>query len=309
MVKLAENHENKLQNVLNNSIELRSMNAFTDTNNVPVIPQQVSDKIFEIVSEIAPLYAQSQKFEGVGTISVPVEKAEPEDAELLAEGIASVPVDHEIDTVELKPKRLTASLSATNQLINGSTAGLETYFSNYLGRRIGNKLDNVILNGQSNSDKTPVDMLGVYKFVDGSASVQTAEAAQLADAVITEYASLKQEYINGAMWVMTRDMFDKLLHLKNTQGDYYLVQWSQAQGYVLLGLTIQISEHAKADSVLLINPAAALASFTSKDINIASVNNDSQTLLSDTTLFVACAHVHVAPVSLEPICLLNITEA
>ncbi|PFD94000.1 phage major capsid protein [Bacillus anthracis] len=279
---------NDLQEFLKDG-ELRSLQA--GTNGAPLVPTEIAQEMIKKVSEQSGIFGKAKQFTTTGKLDIVVEDKIGE-AEILEEGLDITDVDPEFHVETLDTKRVGASIKMTKKMVHNSAVDIEGYATDNISRRIAQKLENEALNGKTQGKNS---FKGLY------ASVPAKEIELTAEKIIDMVADLPTVYAENAEFVVNRGMLKKLLQLKNTDGDFRLVDFVQGFGYQMLGLPISVSEFAKDGVIALVNCQEALATLVGPEITIDAVSQDEKNRRAGTVTVIGDLYADMLVVNPEAV--------
>lgn len=216
-------------------------------------PEKYIEEILREVDKQAILYNRVRKIpvNGSGSLGVPYEKTDATAAEWTNE-IPSTEIGYdkawEFGKRQLAPTDLVKQILVTKKLLATSAFSIDTLAKDRIAEKLTDAFENSILNGTGENQP-----LGVFTASDDgiptSRDVATADTAITADDLINVKMSLRPEYRNKAVWVMSTEILKQVMLLKATDGRY-LWQPAIAQGEpsTILGLPVIESEYAPSET-------------------------------------------------------------
>ncbi|KYZ68039.1 capsid protein [Bacillus sp. GZT] len=254
--------------------EVRTMT--TDTGTITV-PTSLSNVIVEKLVEQAPLFQRAKGFTPVsGTLEV-LREQNIGDATFVGEMENASTADFTFDKITLEQRRAATAIELSQQLVNDSGINVIDYAVNVLTRRLARKIDETVLNG----DKTKKQFEGILT----STEVETFTTSNANNIELDELLDLTlavhPEYLEGAVFIMGRQAFNKVAKLKDAQGNYHVVK-DVVNGrpvYKIFGHEILIQDKMPefktgAISVVFVNMSEAYATMIKKSAQLKRISDD-----------------------------------
>lgn len=296
-------------NKMNNEMEIRAVDQFirnqdgeelraVTTGASPgamTIPTYLHDEVVEKLFEVAPLFAMSKNFTPVnGFLEILREQSLGEAAEFVNEMSTVGANDFTMDKIKLEQRRVATSIELSQHLINDSGIDVVKYATNVLIRRMGQTLDRTVLKG----DKTLGQFEGLLKSESiGETSATTATGITI-DNLLDLYTSMNPEFVKGAVFVVSRPVFNLIAKLKDGFGHYHLVRDVAENGvtYKLFECPVLINDAmppaiANQRSVFFANFAEGYATMTKKGMELKKIDNDSVQASKGATLLILDAYM------------------
>lgn len=272
--------------------ELRATTNPVTTNGAPgslTIPTHLSNMIVELLSEEAPLFARTKNFTPVEGMLEILRERDLGIGGFVGE-MKDLPYsDFELDKVTLSQKRVGSAIELSQQLVNDSGIDIVNYSMGILARRLGSTVDNSILMGNNTTE---------FQGIIPEPTIEGITSASSTDFTIDElldlYNSMHPRYIKGAVFVVSRQAFNKIAKLKNDKnGEYYLVRDVATTGpsYTLFGQPVLVQDNmpsvaAGKRAVLFINFSEGYATMTKKGLNLQHISGDTKQALRGSHLLV-----------------------
>lgn len=250
-----------------NFLRKRGDSNITKDDNTAVIPKTIVKKIVDKIKDISPLYRDAEKFDIVGTVSIPYVDAANDN---ITVAYASEFTDLEAKSTKLLSVDLKGYLAGvlakvSMSLLNSTDLDLVDFVVNKMATAAATFIDSEIL---APSDPT-------HKVTGAAAATQIVYAgstsAITADVLIRLKNKLKSAYQAGAYFVMNSDTLTACQLLKD-KNDRYLFNDDIVEGFsgTILGKPVYVSDQcpgieANANAIYYINPAQALAVKTVED--------------------------------------------
>ncbi|WP_242068876.1 phage major capsid protein [Bacillus tropicus] len=277
--------------------ELRAMDAPVTTQGTPgslTIPTQISNMIVEKLVEEAPLFSRTKNFTPVNGFLEILRERDLGTAGFVGEMEDVTKNDFELDKVTLNQKRVGTAIELSQQLVNDSGIDIVNYSMGILARRLGSTVDNSILNGDKETG-----FQGIINdiTIDGITSASSTDFT--IDELLDLYNSIHPRYIGGAVFVVSRQAFNKLAKLKNDKnGEYYLIREVATNGpsYTLFGQPVLIQDNmpeveAGARAVLFANFGEGYATMTKKGLNLQHITGDTTQAMRGSHLLLLDAYM------------------
>ncbi|WP_368906738.1 phage major capsid protein [Bacillus wiedmannii] len=276
------------------SEEVRAITTGTSPGQLTV-PTSISDQIIKKLEEVAPLFALSKQFPSEHGYLEVLKETGIGGAQWLGEMENATPADFTMSKVKLEQKRLTSAIELSQQLINDAGFDIVSYAINVLSSRIAFSVNRAIVNGNGVGQ-----MEGFLTATLAPESVvKTVAGTVTTDDVLGLFNSMNPELIEGAVFVMSRDTWNKVSKLKDAENRYYLVDFKNGNGskyYTMLGLPVMISDvmpniAAGNKAIGLINMGEAYGTLIKKGIEVQHVYADSAQALRGSQLIVASIYL------------------
>lgn len=218
-------------------------NNLTKAANGAVIPQTIVNKIIKKVYNICPILEKSSKYNVKGKIEIPYYD---EDSNAINVTYATEFTDltsnvGAFDKIELDGYLAGALTLISRSLINNSQFNLVDFIVERMAYAIKRFIEGQLLNGYTGTGASA----GVTGLSTLSNSITAAATTAItADEVVRLHDSIKDEFQNGAIWIMSSATRTALRSLKGTTG-YYLLNddISSPFGTTLLGKPVYVSDN------------------------------------------------------------------
>ncbi|MEH7513339.1 phage major capsid protein [Gottfriedia acidiceleris] len=198
--------------------EIRALSTSVDPGKM-TIPTTLSNEIVKKMYEVAPLFSMTRQFTPVnGFLEILREKTLGISG-FIGEGQSATTDDFTMDKVRLDQKRVATAMELSQHLINDSGIDVLGYATNLLSRRIGYMLDRNILNGL-----VATEFEGILPSVGPKDTTIATTGIVTIDDLLDTYNAMNPEYIRGAVWVVSRPIFNLIAKLKDGNGQFYLVR-------------------------------------------------------------------------------------
>lgn len=266
------------------------------------IPENVYGEIIELLGENAPVFEMARKFPSVtGNLKI-AREGDQDDEGFIGETLDATKLKPMLKAVTLKQKRVAAALQLTNQLVNDSAVDIVGYSTRRLSRSAAKAIERGILIGAKSSE----DADDTFRPIIGDAGVLTHTVAAI-DALTVEeildiYGTLNPGYLDGAAWIVSRAVFNKMLKLKDGDGSYLVFRTivEGRPGYTLLGCPVYVSDVLKDNAtsqVVFGNISEGYGMMIKKDMNLVAVTADTTQALAGGRLYVLDAYMDGAVVN------------
>lgn len=229
---------NAFENYIRGRVVHERAGELTMTDNGAVIPTTIANQIIKKVYDICPILEQSTKYNVKGTLELPY----------YDETSGKIKVAYQDEF-----KALTSSNGKfTNISLTGFLAGALSKISRSLINNAQFNIVDFVVTEMSESIKRFIEhelLIGTPEKVTGLSTlnniVTTASGTAItADEVITLHDAIKDDYQNGAIWIMSNKTRTALRLLKDSTGKYMLNDdISTPFGTSLLGKPVYVSDN------------------------------------------------------------------
>lgn len=203
-----------------------------------IIPTTIVNYIIKKVYDICPILDRSQKFNVKGTLEVPYYPYDSNNITVAykSEFSALTSSSGKFATVELKGFLAGALTKISRSLINNAQFDIVGFVVDEMAYQIARFIEGELLNG------TQDYVEGLSGLTNGITSASTSAIS--ADEVIQLHDSIKDQFQNNAIWIMSPKTRTALRTLKSTTG-YYLLNddISSPFGSTLLGKPVYVSDN------------------------------------------------------------------
>ena len=279
----------------------------TGGNGGITVPTSVYDTIIEQMTEVSPVFAAARKFGSVtGNLKVAREDG-LNDEGFIGETLDASKIKPILKTVTLTQKRVGAAIQLTNQLINDSGVDIVSYANGRLTRSAAKAIERGILIGAKSGE----DVANTFKPIIGSAGVVNIDLAAATGPTVEElldiYAAINPAYLDGAMFVVSRKVFNAILKLKDGDGSYLVFRdiVNGKPGYTLFGVPVHVSAVLKDQTarkeLVFGNFKEAYGMLVKKDMNIVTVTADTAQALAGGRLAVLDTYMDGAVINPEAV--------
>lgn len=240
-------------------------------NNGAVIPTTIANRIIKKVYDIAPVLQRSEKYNIKGQLDLPYydETSHAINVAYQSEFSSMTASSGDFTTISLTGYLCGALTKISRSLINNAQFNIVDFVIDHMAYAIARFIEGQLLNGFQSPLTAGVTGLSNLsnKIVAGSASAITA------DEVIKLHDSIKDQYQQDAIWVMSPATRTALRLLKATTGEYLLNgDITSPFGSTLLGKPVYVSDNMSdiqtKKTVIYYGDMKGLATKFSEDINI-----------------------------------------
>lgn len=228
-----------------------ALNQRSDVNLVPanngaVIPTTIANKIIKKVYDICPILEKSSKYNMKGTLDIPFYPASADTVITVAyhdefEELTST--NGNFSKVTLTGFLAGALSKVSRSLINNAAFDIVGFVVDEMAYAIKRFIEKELLIGTpGNGSTVPAKVLGLSTLTN---SITTAASAKItADEVIDLHDAIKDEFQNGAIWIMSPATRTYLRKLKASTGVYLLNDdISTPFGTSILGKPVYVSDN------------------------------------------------------------------
>lgn len=276
----------------NTDVELRSLSDAVTVGNTTentagnggiTVPLNVHNEIIRELTEASPVFAAARKFGSVtGQLKVAREVG-VDDTGFIGEAVDASKIKPTLKSVTLNQKRVGAAIQLTNQLLNDSGVDLVGYSTDRLSRSLARTIERAILVG-AKSGETASD---VFRPIIGDSEVAHIDLVgetPTVDELIDIYGSLNPGYLNGAMFIVSRKVFNAMLKLKDGDGSFLILrdQVNGQPGYRLFGVPVYVSDFLadQEKQIVFGNINQAYGMLVKQGINLINVTADTTQALA-----------------------------
>lgn len=270
--------------------EGEELRAITTGANGQVIPTHLYPEVIRKLEEVAPLFSMVPKLTPeAGIIEIPRETGIGT-AGFVGEMTNLNVNDFTMDKVKLEQRRCGSAMEISQNIINDSGIDVVSYAKDILYRRLGYALDRNIINGNKTSEfeglKSAPETCNVQIGTNGVVTIED---------FINLLNSLHPTRQTGAVWVMSRELFNALSLLKDGNGNFYLLrQQNVVTGqpeYRLLNLPIYINDAVEGDFASSSNKVCYLVNFAEAYKGMIKKNMEMKQISGDTVQSLRGSHL------------------
>lgn len=239
----------------------------TMTDNGAVVPTSIANKIIEQVVNICPIFADADRYNVKGTLTIPYYDETTSD---IVMAYADEDTDGDSTSGTFKNISLGGFLGraitdVSKSLINNSNFDIVNFVVTRMAKAIARFIERELLNG---TDDKVAGLRGVTQKVTCA-----SETAITADEIIDLQESVPDIYQSNAYFIMSKATRTAIRKLKDGQGNYLLNKDANSRwGYTLFGkdvyTTDNMSDIATGKTVMYYGDPLGLAVKVSEDVNI-----------------------------------------
>lgn len=284
----------------------------TAGNGGVTVPTSVHTEIIEKLTEVSPVFSAVRKFGSVtGNLKIARED-ELHDEGFIGETLDATKIRPSLKTVTLNQKRVGAATQLTNQLINDSGVDIVGYTNSLLTRSVSRAIERGILLGHKDpelADQTFRPIVGDKDVVNMELS---AEGPGVED-WLAMYGSLNPGYLDGAMWIVSRRVFNIMLKQKDGDGTYLVFRdiVEGKPGYTLFGVPVYVTSvltnAPDGKEVVFGNLGQAYGMLVKQNMNLTIVTADTTQALAGGRLAVLDAYMDGAVINPDAVITASIT--
>lgn len=241
------------------------------------VPTSVYNQVIEMLGEDSPVFEKAEKFGSVtGNLKIARED-DVSDEGFIGELQDASKLVPKMKSVTLTNKRVGAAIQLTKALIQDSGVNIVSYAQKRLARSTAKAIERGILVGDKDADNS-------FSPIIGDASVlkqERAAAGVTVEDLLDIYGKLNPSYLTGSMWVVSREVFNVIMKLKDGDGTYLIFRGivEGKPGYSLFGAPVYVSDVLKGDnaqSIVFGNLQAGYGMLVKQGMNLINVTQDTQ---------------------------------
>nr|CAI7679400.1 Major capsid protein [Enterococcus phage Planchet] len=249
-----------------------------------LVPETIYGEIIELLGETSPIFNAVRKFTSVtGNLKI-ARETENFDEGFIGETVDANKLQPKLKAVTLTQKRVGAAIQLTNQLINDAGVDIVGYAQGRLTRSVAKTIERGILIGAKDGE----DATNVFRPIIGDKDVLKAEINAAIDVpdLLTIYGTLNPGYLGGAMWIMSRPMFNKVMQLKDGDGTWLIFRGlvDGKPGFSLFGAPVHVSDVLNGtdhqNKIIFGNFEAGYGMLIKKGMNMINVTQDTTQALA-----------------------------
>lgn len=269
---------------LSDAVTAKNATENTAGNGGVTIPMSVHNEIIRDLTEESPVFAAARKFGSItGQLKVAREVG-VDDEGFIGETVDASKIKPTLKSVTLNQKRVGAAIQLTNQLLNDSGVDLVGYSTERLVRSTARTIERAVLVGAKSGE----DASDCFRPIIGDTEVQhfetAATGAVTVDELIDIYGLIHPGYLDGAMWIVSRPVFNSILKLKDGDGQYLILRdtVNGKPGYSLFGAPVYVSDFLKGkqEEIVFGNITQAYGMLVKKGFNLTNVTADTTQALA-----------------------------
>ena len=256
------------ENYLRNQIVHERTGELEPANNGAIVPVTIARKIIELVYDICPILARSDKYTVKGKFEIPyypANSAAQIAVNYQSEFSALTSSTGNFTTIELTGFLAGALTKVSKSLVNNVDFDLVGFVVKRMAYDISRWIEKELINGTSQK----------IEGLSGATNIETAAAtsAITADEIIALQGMVKDVYQDNAIWIMSPKTRDALRSLKDDVGRYMLIDDMQsAFGKTLLGKPVYVSDNCQdigaSKKVIYYGDMSGLAVKFSEELNV-----------------------------------------
>lgn len=258
------------------------------------IPTSVFDQIIEKLGQEAPVFALSQQFPSAnGRLKIARETTASDDEGFIGEAVNAPALTSTLRSIVLDQKRVAASFQLTNELISDAAFNVVNYAVDRVSRAVGRTINrNILVGAKAGETESFAPVIGA-----NDVKVINVGTTITVDGLIDMYSSLHQAYQNGAVWVMSKPVFQQVAKLKDGNGQYLIFQGivDGVPEYNLFGAKVfidDVMEGAKdGQQIIFGNFGVGYAVMVKKGMNLTHVTQDTVQAMAGGHLVVLDAYL------------------
>lgn len=217
-------------------LDMEQRKMLTSTSgNTALIPSTISKTVLQHLEEQCPILAKARRFSTKGALKL-IDESSIGEGGLTTESTAFKDADVTFNYIELRAYKVSASVSASFEMLANSEIDLGKYLLDIIVRRLAKELNKLFLVG-TGSDQP-------QGLINGTQTVQLSDELTIND-FITMQTAMNPSYLDGADWIVNRETFQKMANLLDNVGRPYLT--SNVVGekiqYRLLGNTVIVDQN------------------------------------------------------------------
>jgi HK97 family phage major capsid protein len=270
--------------------EVRAMTAVSGSAGAITVPVNLSNQIIEKLVEQAALFGRAKSFAPVsGNLEI-LRESNINSATFIGEMPSqaeqdALKSDFSFDKVVLEQRRAATAIELSQQLVNDSGINVIEYATGVMTRRLAREMDKSVLTGvKTNKQFEGILTVNTTTFpaiLPVAPVAANAVDAVLLDALLDLTLSINPEYLDGAVFVVGRPMFNKIAKLKDANGQYHLVKdvVNGKPAYRLFGHEVLIQENMPAlatgaITVAFVNFGVAYATMIKRGAQFKRISDD-----------------------------------
>lgn len=273
----------------------------TPGNGGVTVPETLYTEIIELLEEQSPVFAAVRKFGSVtGNLKI-ARETELHDEGFIGETLDATKIRPSLKTVTLTQKRVGAAMQLTNQLVLDSGVDIVGYANSVLARSVARAIERGILLGAKEGEEADQ----TFRPIIGDPGVQNFELAEAGAPTIEElmgiYTALNPAYLDGAMIIVSREVFNQMVKYKDGDGTYLVFRdiVDGKPGYTIFGVPVYVTSLLKDQDVQFLfgNFQEAYGMLVKQDMNYTVVTADTTQALAGGRLTVLDAYMDGAVIN------------
>lgn len=267
------------------------------------VPTSVHEQIIEDLTETSPVFAAARKFGSVtGSLKIAREDG-LDDEGFIGETLDASKIKPVLKSVTLNQKRVGAAIQLTNQLIHDSGVDIVGYANGRLTRSVGLAIERGILVGARSPETADQSFVPIVGHADVENITLAGAEGPTVEELLDIYAAINPGYLDGAMFVVSRKVFNTMLKLKDGDGSYLVFRdiVNGKPGYTLFGVPVHVSavlnEQADGKELVFGNFGQAYGMLVKKQMSLVTVTADTTQALAGGRLAILDAYMDGAVIN------------
>lgn len=224
----------KMQGIALNETEARDLAAANS-----VIPVETQNEVITKVKELVPLLNEVQLLNVAGSVKFAVEGTVG-DAALHSENAAIDGASDTLVTVSLDGYEIVKLLRISATVKTMSIASFESWLTEQLARKVAEKIENYIINGNGSSQPKGIDYAATW--TDGTNAVDWSSTKPTYAEVIELVSYLPSRFARNAKFVMNRKtLWGDIMAIRD-DGKYPICKGEGAGVYNIMGYPVLLSD-------------------------------------------------------------------
>lgn len=201
-----------------------------------LVPEEFANMIVEDIRDLTVMRQIADAFPvSTDTYHLPTLAARPQ-VQWRSEAATKATTTVDFGEIVLTPYSLAGIVSLSNELVADASLGVNGNIVNMvaqlISRAIAEKEDKAFWTGSGSTQPT-----GISQYTLGSVAAGLTDASR-ADAIKQTWVRLPQGYRNRAVWVMNSQTLEKVITLKDDQGNYLTSRLGDSPQLTLMGRPI-----------------------------------------------------------------------
>lgn len=207
-----------------------------------------------------------------------------------------------MESIIVTSARIGSALTLSKALVYSSEVDIVDYAQKLISRRINKGVNKALIKGADVDGTKIVEGLEQVT-TTGDVTVKTTNVLEIND-VLNVLAAMPRQYVNGAKWVVSTEIFNELNKLQDGNGQYYMVKDVQNDKlvYRLFSLPVVINDNISANLgadekvLFLVNFQEAYKGIAKQDLDLQLVEGTEEkrksavVVLGDTYLGARCVN-------------------
>lgn len=299
---------------LTEAVTVKNAVEGTAGNGGITVPTNVYNGIIAKLGEKSPVFQAARKFGSVtGNLKIARDSGEADEG-FIGETLDATKIKPVLKSVTLNQKRVGAAIQLTNQLINDSGVDIVGYANDRLTASVATAIERGILLGAKAGEEDD----DTFRPIIGDKDVKVIELAgtdgPTVEEILDVYASINPGYLDGAMFIVSRRVFNAMLKLKDGDGSYLVFRdlVNGKPGYTLFGVPVHVSslltEQEDGSEIVFGNIGEAYGMLVKKDMNLITVTADTTQALAGGRLAIMDAYMDGAVINPDAVVVAKLTK-